>query len=352
MDPLISVPTCPVTITEVMSPTAMTAIVRAQQNSMACIGANLIILDKNIRTVMRALEEKPNAPVFPTSVVCVRDVVFGFAADAGLIGESQVAASNALKSFDPRAVFFGGDGTADVAPSASSVSAGWQEFAWLKNSERSYYALGDRDLNGDPLGSFTTAYFQGYIGGDRFYGKQFPDADLAVWFYNTGKDEDGVEREPEGINVGSAQHQWLQRSVVDSEMGFHILVQHMPPRSIIELDEFGPDVGPEDLGIKLVLTGHSHTNEHVIWNGVHYLGLSTATETIETVEHDAGYPDGDPPPIFGLNAPAEGDLGERYRWGNTNYACVARITARQRDVVVEVIRVSTGLPVHTFLIDR
>lgn len=351
MDPLTPVPTCPIPI-EQLSIAALTAIVRQQQNAMACISGNLIILDKNIRTVMRALEEKPNAPVFPTSVVCVRDVVFGYTSDAGLIGASQVAASNALKAIDPRSVFFAGDGTADEAPSAETVSEGWEEFRWLINSQRAYYALGDRDLNGDPLGSFTTALFQSYINGMRYYGKAFSDADMAVWFYNTGKDESGTPLEPDGINVGSAQHLWLQNSVVKSEMGFHILVQHAPPRSIIEVDEFGPDVGPEDLGIKLVLTGHTHSNEHIIWNGVHYLNLSTATESIVTVAHDQGYPDADPPPIFGLNAPDEGDLGERWRWGNTTYACVARITARQRDVLVEVIRVSTGLPVHMFLIDR
>lgn len=352
MDSLTPIPSCPVSIPP-LSLEALNAALLQQQRAMSCMAANQIITDRNIRAVLRALEEKPNAPVFPTSVVCVRDVVFGFTSDAGNIGATQTATSEALKNLDPRAVFFGGDGTVDEAPSAESVSAGWEIFRWLINTERAYPALGDRDLNGDSLGEFTIALFHSYVGGSRYYGKAFSDADMAVWFYNTGRNEAGTVVEPDLINVGSAQHGWLQRSVTESEMGFHILVQHMPPRSIIELEDFGPDVGPEDLGIKLVLTGHSHCNEHFIWNGVHYLGLSTASEDIALIaDHDQGYPNGNPPPIFGENAPNEGDLGERYRWGNTNYACVAKITARQRDVLVEVIRVSTGLPVHTFLIDR
>lgn len=351
MDPLTPIPSCPASI-PTLSLEAINAVLQQQQRSMACIAANQLITDRNIRAVLRALEEKPNAPVFPTSIVCVRDVVFGFASDAGQIGVPQAAASTALKSFDPRAVFFGGDGTADVAPSASTVSAGWEIFRWLINSERAYPTLGDRDLNSDPLGAFTTSLFQSYVGGMRYYGKAFSDADMAVWFYNTGRDEAGILREPDGITVGSSQHAWLQRSVTDSEMGFHILVQHMPPRSIIEQQEPGPDLGPEDLGIKLVLTGHTHTNEHILWNGVHYLNLSTASEVIYLQPYDQGYPGNNPPLLFGYNTNETARAGEAYRWGNTNYACVAKITARQRDVLVEVIRVSTGLPVHTFLIDR
>lgn len=336
-----------------MTPAQMEAILRQNQMAIACLSANMIKLDQNIHTVMRALEAKPNAPVFPTSIVCVRPVVFGYTADAGGINATQAGTSLALQSFDPRAVFFAGDNVYEV-PSAETVSEAWEAFRWLINTQRAFYALGNHDLDGDPLGSFTTALFASYIGGMRYYGQSFSDADLAAWFYNTGMQSSGTIVEPDLIDLGSAQHEWLKNSIRDSLMGFHILVAHHPYRSINDNTIFGPDLHPEELNIKLVLNGHSHVNEHLVWNGVHYLNLSTGSQPIRVISgKDHGYPVDDPPAVYNEEGPIGASAQEAiYLWGNTDYACVGRITARERDVLVEVVKVSDGRTVHEFIIGR
>lgn len=340
MDPLTPLPSC-APLPSNLSLEALGAMVVQMQHSISCLAGQTITTDSNLRQILNHLESLPRPAVCPTSIICVNDVIFGYTADAGDVGAAQTALSNVLKTFDPRAVFFAGDNVYD-APDAETVAEAWLVFRWLINTQRAFYSLGNHDLDGDVLGSYTTGLFQSYINGLRYYGKAFSDADMAAWFYNTGYDTSGVQREPDLVNVGSVQHAWLQQAIRESAMGTHLLVQHHPPVSIIDVAVWGPDLQPENLGVKLVLCGHSHANEHIIYKGVHYLNLSTATQDIRINAGDVE--------VYDSSGVITDNVS--FQWGNVNYRCCGRITARQRDILVEVIRISNGTVVHEFRIPR
>ncbi len=109
-------------------------------------------------------------------------------------------------------------------------------------------------------------------GNERYYDVVWGDVQLFAL--------DSDSNEPDGVTADSKQARWLQRRLAASTARWRIVYMHHPPYSS------GPHGSTEGMrwpfkawGADLVVSGHDHTYEHVVADGMNYLvdGLGGAT---------------------------------------------------------------------------
>lgn len=83
---------------------------------------------------------------------------------------------------------------------------------------------------------------------------------------------DSDPHEPDGVDAHSVQAQWLQRALSASRAAFKIVVMHHPPYSS---GYHGPSLWMQwpfaDWGASVILSGHDHSYEHFVANGIPYI---------------------------------------------------------------------------------
>jgi tartrate-resistant acid phosphatase type 5 len=90
---------------------------------------------------------------------------------------------------------------------------------------------------------------------------------------------DSDPHEPDGTDANSTQGLWLKRALAESRAPWKVVVMHHPPYSS---GSHGSSTWMQwpyaDWGADLILSGHDHTYEHVIMDGLNYVvvGLSGA----------------------------------------------------------------------------
>jgi predicted phosphodiesterase len=323
--------------------------ITALKAEIACQAANQTIMVQRDNVIALEVEKRAFCAICPPQPApaeplvnnsfgggCFQEAVFGYTADAGAVNSAQVLTADFLMGLNPDAVFFAGDNIYTTVNTAN-MNAAWLAFQPLIDAEKAFYCLGNHDLDGDSLGQVTLAKFQHYIGGYRYYAKRFEEQRVVFAAYNTGLNSAGTLVESDGNAVGSVQHRWLRGVCRDNADAFVILGQHHPPRTTFNVSHRGPDLQPETMGIKLVLCGHSHTNEHLLVRGVHYLNVSTATQTIRPT---------------GGTVYDEVDNDTQELWSDDSVRMAVKILVREFDVVVQVFGIADFLVKHEFVIKR
>ena len=93
---------------------------------------------------------------------------------------------------------------------------------------------------------------------------------------------DSDPREPNGISSTSPQGQWLQGRMTASKARMQVVYFHHPPYSSGSVHGSTPEMQwPfKDWGADLVLTGHDHTYERLLVNGLTYLVVGTGGRSL------------------------------------------------------------------------
>lgn len=84
---------------------------------------------------------------------------------------------------------------------------------------------------------------------------------------------DSDTREPDGVSVGSAQYNWFVAQIGQSAARWKIVMFHHPFQTSTT-SSHGPSTymnwGFENFGVNMVLQGHNHTMERLLYNGVQW----------------------------------------------------------------------------------
>ncbi len=201
----------------------------------------------------------------------VRVAVIG---DYGQAGPDEADVALLVEQFDPDYVLTTGDNNYPSGDEATIDRNVGQYYArWIHpylgiygdgaTENRFFPSLGNHDW-GVPGAAPYLSYFV-LPGNERYY-----DVALGpVHFFCVDSDA----YEPDGIEVGSRQAEWLREALAASTAPFRIVLQHHPPLS--SALEHGSDARLQwpfrQWGATAVLAGHDHTYEHVIQEGVHYV---------------------------------------------------------------------------------
>ncbi len=217
--------------------------------------------------------------VGPTSVSKVRFVAIG---DYGWSGPGEQQTAELVDAFQPDFVVTTGDNNYPVGSADSideNIGRYFSEliypykgkYASSATENRFFPALGNHDW-GTPGAEPYIKYFT-LPGNERYYDIVRGD----VHFFAVDSDP----HEPDGIDAGSVQGQWLRGALGASTSAFNVVAMHHPPYSS------GPHGSTTRLqwpyalwGADLVLAGHDHCYERFEIDGIPFVvsglgGVST-----------------------------------------------------------------------------
>lgn len=195
--------------------------------------------------------------------------VYAFTSDHGVASlgggypATQTAVADLMKSWSPDLYLFGGD-NAYSSGTAGEVEDNWAVWEDEIADEQVYAALGNHDLDTTD-GSPTTAFFSYWPGNKRYYVVE--DGDCAFFIFNSGFNTAGAIAEKDGVGEESTQFRWMQGLMALSKKKWKIAILHHPPYTS------GTSYRPgktewrlpwSNLGVDLVLSGHSHNYERLL----------------------------------------------------------------------------------------
>jgi hypothetical protein len=203
---------------------------------------------------------------------------FAVIGDYGLAGDAEAAVAALVKGWSPDIIITTGDNNypdGEAATIDDNVGQYYADFihpyrgAYGPGAEenRFFPSPGNHDWNTPGLAPYL-AYFE-LPGNERYY--DFVRG--PVHFFALDSDS----REPDGVNQGSAQAQWLRDGLAASTAPWKIVYMHHAPYSSAYHGStewmrwpFG------EWGASAVLAGHEHVYEHLVVDGLHYftVGLS------------------------------------------------------------------------------
>ena len=208
----------------------------------------------------------------------VRIAVIG---DYGLGGQEEADVATLVKSWDPELIITTGDNNyPDGAASTIDQNVGqfYHEFIFPylggygegSDVNRFFPSLGNHDWY-TPGAQPYLDYFT-LPGNERYYDFNWGP----VHFYALDSDAD----EPDGNDSSSVQAQWLQNQLTGSTAAWDIVYFHHPPYSSgIRGDKIWMQWPFKEWGADLVLSGHDHTYERILRDGLVYVvnGLGGST---------------------------------------------------------------------------
>jgi hypothetical protein len=196
--------------------------------------------------------------------------VYAYTSDHGLVGAAQTAVANLMKGWEPELYFFGGDNSYPSGTIAE-VDAAWAPWSSEIADELVYAALGNHDLETD-TGEPHKNFFTYFPGNRRYYSVR--NGNIEFFILNSGFKSDSTMVEQDGNTSTGNQAQWLTEAIRQSDAHWKIAIFHHPPYTS------GTSYTPgktelrwdwRNLGIDLVLTGHSHNYERLVVDGMTYV---------------------------------------------------------------------------------
>lgn len=205
--------------------------------------------------------------------------LYAITSDHGEAGATQTAVANLMKGWDPNLYLFVGD-NAYPSGSVAQTAAAWAVWEDEIADEKVYAALGNHDLDTD-LWEPQVNFFTYFPGNRRFYSVR--DGNVEFFILNSGYNTAGTMVEPEGNTSTSNQAQWLEQAVKASDAHWKIALFHHPAYTS------GVSYSPgktalrwdwRNLGIDLVISGHSHNYERLIIDGMTYVVAGIGAKTL------------------------------------------------------------------------
>lgn len=232
----------------------------------------------------------PSPPVTATPTPTDPPTIFAVIGDYGRDNGDQAAVARLVGSWDPAYVVSVGDGYYATAGGTRSgrydESTGAHYCRWLADittsgqrcpagqAERNAFfpAMGNHDYtDARPSPETYLDYFDlpgdGFTntsGNERYY--DFVEGPVHFFVLNSNP------QEPDGIDETSSQAEWLQQQLAASESAWNIVVDHHPPYSSDADHGSNPDLQWPfaDWGADVVISGHAHTYERVMRDGITY----------------------------------------------------------------------------------
>lgn len=210
----------------------------------------------------------PKERTAPTPFAANR--VYAYTSDHGKVGAAQTATANLMKGWDPDLYLFGGD-NAYNSGTIAEVNSAWAIWSTQIAARKVYAALGNHDLEtdrGEPQKNFFT-YFPG---NRRYYSVR--DGNIEFFILDTGIKTDGTMVEPDGNTSTSNQAQWLVEEIRESDAHWKIVIFHHS--AYTSASNYTPGKTEmrwdwRNLGVDLVLSGHSHNYERLVVDGMTYV---------------------------------------------------------------------------------
>lgn len=205
--------------------------------------------------------------------------LYAITSDHGEAGATQTAVANLMKGWDPNLYLFAGD-NAYNSGSVAETSAAWAVWADEIADEKVYAALGNHDLDTDTWQPHVN-FFTYFPGNRRYYSVR--DGNVEFFILNSGYNTAGTQVEPDGVSSTSNQAQWLEAAVAASDAHWKVAIFHHPPYTS------GVSYTPgktalrwdfRNLGIDLVINGHSHNYERLIIDGMTYVVAGIGAKTL------------------------------------------------------------------------
>jgi len=238
----------------------------------------------------------PKESTAPTPYAANR--VYAFTSDHGLLGANKTAVVNLMKGWDPELYLFGGDNAYDSGTIAE-VAASWAAWSTEIAARKVYAALGNHDLEtnkGEPQKNFFT-YFPG---NRRYYSVR--DGNIEFFILDSGFKSDGTMIEQDGNLSTSIQAKWLKEAVRTSDAHWKVAIFHhsaytsatnyTPGKTELRWDW-------RNIGLDLVLSGHSHNYERLVVDGMTYVvagiggaalvGFATTVQTGSKIRSSSYY---------------------------------------------------------------
>ena len=210
----------------------------------------------------------PKEHTAPTPYAANR--VYAYTSDHGLVGAAQTAVANLMKGWHPELYLFGGDNAYDSGTTAQ-ITAAWAIWSTQIAAQTVYAALGNHDLETD-TGEPQKNFFTYFPGNRRYYSVR--DGNIEFFILNSGFKSDSTMVEPDGNTSTGNQAQWLTEAIRQSDAHWKIVIFHhsaytsgtsyTPGKTDLRWDW-------RNLGIDLVLSGHSHNYERLVVDGMTYI---------------------------------------------------------------------------------
>ena len=196
--------------------------------------------------------------------------LYAITSDHGEVGATQTAVANLMKGWNPNLFLFAGD-NAYPSGSVTQTATAWGIWEDEIADEKVYAALGNHDLDTD-LWQPQVNFFDYFPGNRRYFSVR--DGNVEFFILHSGYNTAGTMVEPDGNTSTSNQAQWLKQAVESSDAHWKVAIFHHPPYTS------GVSYTPgktalrwdfRNLGIDLVINGHSHNYERLIIDGMTYV---------------------------------------------------------------------------------
>lgn len=187
-------------------------------------------------------------------------VTLAFVANTMTTGGDNAAVQGCLSGLSPAPdfVLFGGDGT----QSEATFVADWAAFEPWIAGQKAGLALGNADISGATTWALPIAKFS-YLGWtNRNWKKTLGNGLVEVFALHSGRNNAGTTVEPDGVDVGSAQHVRFQAWLAASTAVYKVVVVHDPmisSQSGVTIQSYL--LWPELQKVDAVLCGHLFWNE-------------------------------------------------------------------------------------------
>lgn len=218
----------------------------------------------------------PTATPTPLATATPAAVTFAVIGDYGLAGEGEAAVAALVDSWQPAFIITVGDnnypnGEAETIDAnigqyyAAYIYPYQGQYASTVSTEdvnRFFPTLGNHDYSGPDGAEPYLDYFT-LPGNERYY--DFVWGPLHLFALNSNFSE------PDGINAGSVQAQWLQERLAASTAPWQLVYFHVPPYASGYHGSGAWMQWPfEAWGADAVLSGHDHHYERLLVNGIPY----------------------------------------------------------------------------------
>lgn len=200
-------------------------------------------------------------------------ITFAVIGDYGLAGQNEADVANLVKSWNPDFIVTVGDNNYNDGSAWSidqNIGQYYHDYIYPYTGKygagspvrRFFPSLGNHDYGGDTDANAYFKYF-GFYKQESFY--DVIQGPVHLFIVNSNKEE------PDGYRETSTQAKWLKKALAASTSPFNVVVFHHPPYSSGRHGSNEYMRWPfKDWGADVVLSGHDHTYERLIVNGLPY----------------------------------------------------------------------------------
>lgn len=224
----------------------------------------------------------------PLSSYCI-----GFISDSGATGNNQTSAFNIFRNNNVDHIIFGGDNSYSDAriDRLTANLATFNSYLSADDPEQYTMAIGNHDRDNGHLSAYNIIFpnFSAYES------KTLGSGLLTLFKLDSGFNSNMINKQFDGITIGSKQYNWFVRTVSDTYSLHKVAVFHHPflgsndtnnERSRI-IKEMNWNF--EDFGVSLILNGHTHMTEVLEKDNVVIVNTSATTQTPISATYESPY---------------------------------------------------------------